>query len=88
MVITVAMWFLSTSFGGLRAGLPVRRMGVTMRASTNTMAAVAQTLSEQRDPIHTEWSDWIAKTSSNRRLTFGAKRSSDRSVCSLNFSRS
>ena len=36
-------------------------MGVTMRASTNTMAAVAQTLSEQRDAIHSEWSDWIAK---------------------------
>ncbi len=36
-------------------------MGVTMRASTNTMAAVAQTLSEQQDAIHSEWSDWIAK---------------------------
>ncbi len=32
-----------------------------MRASTKTMAAVAQLLSEQRDPIHSEWSDWIAK---------------------------
>ena len=36
-------------------------MGVTMRASTNTMAAVAQLLSEQRDTIHSEWSEWIAK---------------------------
>ncbi len=25
------------------------------------MAVVARTLSEQRDPIHSEWSDWIAK---------------------------
>ena len=25
------------------------------------MAAVAQTLSEQRDPIHSAWSEWIAK---------------------------
>ena len=32
-----------------------------MRPSTNTMAAVAQTLSDRRDKIHTEWSDWIAK---------------------------
>ena len=32
-----------------------------MRPSTNTMAAVAQTLSEDRDEIHREWSEWIAK---------------------------
>ncbi len=42
----------------MRRGL---RIGVTMRPSTNTMAAVAQTLSDRRDKIHTEWSEWIAK---------------------------
>ena len=32
-----------------------------MRPSTNTMAAVAHTLSDRRDKIHAEWSDWIAR---------------------------
>ena len=37
------------------------QLAVTMRPSTNTMAAVARILLERRDKIHTEWSDWIAK---------------------------